>query len=243
MELTGQTALITGAAARIGACLALGLAERGVDIALHCHRSSQAAHALAQRLRQLGRRVMVLTGDLADGHQAAALPASVAAAMGPATLLINNAAIFEAGSVASTDQNQWQRHLAINLTAPFLLLQGFARQLPPEQKGKVINLLDQRLAHPRPGHLAYTVAKSGLLTLTTLAALELAPRILVNAIAPGPILPSNPQDEAGFHKIAAATPAGRAGQPEDILAACLFLLQQDYINGQIIHVDGGQHLT
>ncbi|MBF0611939.1 MAG: SDR family oxidoreductase [Magnetococcales bacterium] len=249
MELNGRIALITGTARRIGRELALGLAQEGAHIALHYRQSSHEALYLADEIYAMGGRVRLFPADLQLEEEAIALPTRVTAAMGAPTLLINNASIFEEGSLLNTTADQWHRHLAINLTAPFFLMQTFAREIlthsqnsEPTVQGKIINLLDQRVAHPKPGHLAYTVSKCALHTLTTLAAQELAPHILVNAIGPGAILPANPADPHAFQQIAAASPLARAGAVGDILDTTLFLLKQDYITGQLIHVDGGKHL-
>lgn len=249
MELDGKVALITGAARRIGAGLALALARQGMHIALHHGHSHDEATLLAAKIRRLGRRAEIFAADLADPAQTTGLLANVTHAMGTATVLVNNAAIFEPGHLLDTPPLQWQRHLDINLTAPFLLMGEFARQVAghygkvTSPVAKVVNIVDQRIIHPRPGHLAYTVAKSALWTLTTLCARELAPAILVNAVGPGPILATDPNNMAQFHQVAATTPVGKPGSIDDLAATVVFLLQQDYLTGQLIHVDGGQHLT
>ncbi|MBF0285163.1 MAG: SDR family oxidoreductase [Magnetococcales bacterium] len=257
MELTGATVLVTGGGKRLGAALAAMMARQGANVAIHHHHSHEEAQALVEALQgetaAAGRpaRLTALAADLADPIQAAELLDRARERLGPVSVLLNSAAIFEPGTVRESSLDHWNRHLALNLTAPFLLMQAFARQ--PEMtdpaggagtRGVVINGLDERILHPRPGHLAYTVAKEGLWSLTRLAAQELAPTIRVNAVAPGPILPA-PDDPDGvrFAKVAAAVPLGRGGTPEEVVAAVLFLLQHDYLTGQMICVDGGRHLT
>ncbi|MBF0622605.1 MAG: SDR family oxidoreductase [Magnetococcales bacterium] len=249
MELSGKTALITGGAKRIGAACAIALAKQGVDIALHYGRSAEAAETQCDRLRGLGVNAFPFSADLSDASACQTLVDRANQKMGLISILINCAAIFERGSVKQTSLENWQRHLDINLTAPFLLLQAFANQSawlpngePPQVQGKVINFIDQRITRPQPGHLAYTTAKSALWAVTQMAAKELAPAIHVNGIAPGPILPAPDANTETFEKIARATPSGRPGGPIDITEALLFLLKQDYIIGEILRVDGGEHL-
>ncbi|MBF0425599.1 MAG: SDR family oxidoreductase [Magnetococcales bacterium] len=248
MELTGTTALITGAGRRLGAACALALARVGVRIVLHHGTSAADARVVSEEIQRLGGTALPLAADLADPEQVATLLPRAITLTGGIDILINNAAIFIPGGLRDTDSESWQRHLAINLTAPFLLMQAFARQphLQPNGdtrvRGKVVNLLDQRIDRPRPGHVAYTAAKSALWSLTRMAALELAPAIQVNAIAPGPILPAADAPLEQFQRIAAATPAGCPGSPEAIVDALLFLLRHDYITGDKVCVDGGEHL-
>ena len=241
MNPSDTTALITGAGRRIGAACALALANQGARVVIHSRNSSAGATALCEQIRKHGGKAGCLEADLASPTEAAGLMERTRQRFGPVTILVNNAAIFEPGTLDNTTIVDWNRHLGINLTAPFLLMQSFARQLP-SSVGKIINLIDQRVTRPQPGHAAYTVAKSALWTLTRLAALELAPQVQVNAIGPGPILPAPGSGPEGFHRVAAATPLARPGLPEDITAALLFLIRQDYITGEMIRVDGGEHL-
>lgn len=242
MQLTGATALVTGASQRLGAAIATALATAGARVVIHHHHSGAAALALRNQLRSLGGAVATVAADLAQADAAGALVERAAAALGqPLTILVNNAAIFAPGGVRDTTLSDWQRQLAINLTAPFLLMQAFARQLPEQASGRIVNLLDRRVVNSPPGHAAYTSAKSALWSLTQQAAVELAPRILVNAVGPGPILPAADQDT--FQRIAADTPLGRAGTPAEVAEAVLFLLRHDYLTGQLLCVDGGEHLA
>jgi NAD(P)-dependent dehydrogenase (short-subunit alcohol dehydrogenase family) len=238
------TALITGGARRLGAACVRTLARRGMAVIIHHHASDGPAKALQTEITAQGGEAHLLQADLADPEQTRTLLDRASTLLGnrPITLLINNAAIFEPGTLRQTSLEQWQRHLAINLTAPFLLSRAFARQLPPGLPGQIIQIIDRHGHRPRPGYAAYSAAKSALWTLTRQAALELAPAIRVNAIGPGPILPAPGDSAERFAAIGAATPAGRSGTPEDILSALLFLIDHDFITGEMIRVDGGEHL-
>lgn len=245
MAMAGRGALVTGAGRRLGGAVALALARAGVHLALHHHASANEARQLAARLEGLGVRAIPFAADLSDPTQAAELLPRVRETLGFVSILVNSAATFEPGSLRDTTPQAWQRTHDLILTAPFLLMQALARQeefSAPDTTGAVVNLLDQRIRRPRPGHLAYTVAKSALWSLTQLAAVELAPALRVNAVAPGPILPAPGANMAQFHKIAQATPLARPGAPDDVAEAVLFLLRQEFITGELIYVDGGEHL-
>ncbi|MBF0147563.1 MAG: SDR family oxidoreductase [Magnetococcales bacterium] len=242
MDLQGQLALVTGGGRRIGAACVRALSVAGARVVVHCHRSTEAAQRLCQELQATGGMAWTVMADLADEQAVEALIGRVGTEWGPVTILVNNAAIFEPATVIDTSRDHWNRHLAINLTAPFFLMSRFARQLPDEAVGKVINIIDQRVLRPAPGHVAYTAAKSALWALTRLAARELAPRIQVNAIGPGAILPAAGDDETVFDRLARSVPMGRAGRLEEVTEALLFLLRHDYVTGEMLCVDGGQHL-
>lgn len=245
MALAGRCALVTGAGRRLGSAVAMALVREGVQVLLHYHASAESARQLADKLIQQGGRADILQADLAHPDAAANLLLQAREKLGFISILINSAAIFEPGSLRETSLETWQRHQDLILTAPFLLMQAMARQEEfhnPKVSGAVVNILDQRIHHPRPGHLAYTVAKSALWTLTQMAAGELAPAIRVNAVAPGPILPAPDGDTQRFRKIARQTPLGRPGSTADVADTVLFLLRQEYITGECIFVDGGEHL-
>ncbi|MBF0142241.1 MAG: SDR family oxidoreductase [Magnetococcales bacterium] len=253
MELSGATALVTGSGRRIGAALALSLAAQGVRVVLHAHRAKGACREIADTIRSRGGEAWPLEADLTVAAEAIALFENARrVAHAPISILVNSAAMFEVGSLRDTSLTAWQRHLDLNLTAPFLLTGAFARQaemLPSAARdaaglplGKVVNIIDRRVTRPTPGHLAYTTAKSALWTLTRISARELAPTIHVNALGPGPILPATDADGESFRRVAAATPAGRAGSPGELAEALIFLLRHDYIVGELLCVDGGEHL-
>lgn len=237
------TALVTGAAHRIGQAIASGLAADGWAVAIHYHRSRDGAESLADDINGKGGRAVAVAADLTDESQTAALVGKAAKALGPVTCLVNNASVFESDDVASATRESWDAHLETNLRAPFVLTQCFARQLPKEKTGNVINLLDQRVANLTPHFLSYTLSKSGLWSLTRTLALALAPRIRVNGIAPGPVLPSARQSAEQFAGQCAATPLGRAITPEEIYAGVRFILQAEAMTGQMIALDSGQHLN
>jgi NAD(P)-dependent dehydrogenase (short-subunit alcohol dehydrogenase family) len=242
MDVRGVPVLVTGGSRRIGRACVLALAGAGASVVIHHGRSVEDAQRLCEQIHQQGGKAATVQADLGQSSMLSGLMHRAGQFFGPLQILVNNAAIFRPGLFADTSQDDWHEHLAVNLTAPFLLMQGFARQIPSQTPGKIINIIDQRIARPKPGHVAYTTAKSGLWTLTQMAAQEMAPWIQVNAIGPGPILPAPDQQSDSFLQVARATPMARAGKPEDIAQAMLFLLEQEYITGDIIRVDGGEHL-
>ncbi len=244
MELTNATALITGGSHRIGLACAQALALQKVAVVIHYGASSQAARTAQQSIEALGGEAHILHAELTDSQQTSTLIPRAQAMLGgkAINILINNAAIFLPDTLRTGSLTQWNQHLAINLTAPFLLLQAFATHLPPDHIGKAIQIIDQHGHNPKPGYVAYSAAKSALWTLTRQAALELAPNIQVNAIGPGPILPAADASPTAFNQVVANTPLKRAGSPNDITNALLFLLQNDFITGEMIRVDGGEHL-
>lgn len=237
-----KTALVTGGARRVGRALSLALAEAGYAVAIHYHRAGDAAQALAAEIGAAGGTAVALAADLADENAVRELAARAAAALGPIGVLVNNAAVFENDTVATATRAGWDRHLAINLRAPFVLIQEVAARLPSDAGGVVVNLLDERVWNLTPYFVSYTVAKAGLWTLTQTMALALAPRIRVNGIGPGPTLPSTRQSEAQFIQQCRALPLGRGTAPAEIAAALRFILAAPALTGQMIALDGGQHL-
>ncbi len=243
-DLTGQTVLITGAARRVGKMLAEAVAAAGGNVVLHYGHAHAAAQSTAETLRARGVRVHVLQADLNDPAAAQALIARAWEAAGRLDALVNNAAIFENLTWETADLPAWERHLRINLTAPFLLSQAFARRLLAEsgRQGRIVNILDWRALRPGPDHLPYTISKAALAALTQSLAAALAPRITVNGIALGAVLP--PSDGQPAPKVLHATPVSRWATPEELAATLLFLLAGPaYITGEILHLDGGRHLT
>lgn len=237
-----RAALVTGAAKRIGREIALALARDGWAVAVHYNGSRRDADAVVREIASGGGRAAAVKADLAREAQTAALVAQAARAVGPLTCLINNASIFERDEAGSATRASWDRHMEINLRAPFVLTQHFARQLPRGRQGNVINLLDQRVWSLTPHFVSYTVSKSGLWTLTQTMALALAPRIRVNGIGPGPTLPSPRQSPSQFRRQSAAMPLGRGATPAEIADAVRFILAAPSMTGQMIALDGGQHL-
>lgn len=239
---TPRVALVTGAARRIGRAIALGLAGDGYAVAVHHKDSAEAAAAVVAEIVQSGGRAIAVACDLADEAQTANLVPRVTAQLGPLGLLVNNASVFERDEALDTTRESWNAHLSVNLRAPFVLTQGFARQLPGETCGNVINLLDERVLNLTPHFVSYTLSKAGLWTLTQTLALALAPRIRVNGIGPGPVLPSPRQSEAQFVRQYQAMPLQRPSSPEEIVTAVRFILAAPSMTGHIIPLDGGQHL-
>ena len=239
----GPVALVTGAARRIGAAIARDLAQHGWGIAIHYHSSRGEAEALAQELRAAGGRAAALACDLAREAEVETLVPRAVEALGPLTCLVNNASVFEMDKIDTATRESWDRHIETNLRAPLVLSQAFARQLPDGADGNIINLLDQRVWKLTPYFLSYTVAKSGLWTLTRTLALALAPRIRVNGIGPGPTLPSERQSVEQFRHQQAAVPLQHGPEVAEIAAAVRFILGSPSMTGQMIALDGGEHLA
>ncbi len=237
-----KTALITGGAKRLGRAMALALVGAGWDVALHCRNSIAEAETSAGEIRALGRRAQVLKADLAREEEVEALLPAAVKALGPVTCLINNASIFEMDRADTVTRASWDRHMETNLRAPLVLSQAFARQLPEGEPGNIVNMLDQRVWKPNPYFLSYTVAKMGLWTLTRTLALSYAPRIRVNGIGPGPTLPSPRQTSEQFERQSRAMPLGHGATPEEIAAGLLYILGASSMTGQMIALDGGEHL-
>ncbi len=235
-------ALVTGAARRIGRALAEACAAAGYDVVIH-YRGGDAAEAeeAAAALRALGVRAAILAADLATADPAAVV-AEAAALLGPLTLLVNSASTFEDDRVGGLTTERWDAHLDVNLRAPVMLAQAFAAQLPAGVDGLVVNIVDQRVWRPNPQFFSYSLSKAGLWWATQTLAQALAPRIRVNAIGPGPTLPSVHQATGEFEAEAAGTPLGHAVAPADIAAALRYLIEARSVTGQMIAVDAGQHL-
>lgn len=239
----GKAALVTGGAKRVGRAIALALAREGWDVCVHYDRSRAEAEATASEARQFGVKAAAVQADLEDAAAAPGLVARAADAVGPLACLVNNASIFEMDKIDSVTVESWDRHLDVNLRAPLLLSQAFARQLPADWEGVIVNLLDQRVWRLTPFFLSYTVSKAGLWTLTRTLAMALAPRIRVNGVGPGPTLPSTRQTPEQFARQQASTLLGRGASPEEIADAVLFILRARAMTGQMIALDGGQHLA
>jgi NAD(P)-dependent dehydrogenase (short-subunit alcohol dehydrogenase family) len=237
-----RAALITGAARRIGRAIALTLADAGYAVALHANRSRDAADGLAAEIAAHGGRAVVVAADLSDAAAVEGLvPAT--AGLGPLTLLVNNAGEFESDDVATLTRARLDRTLAVNLTAPLFLAQAFAAQAPEGAGASIVNILDQRVLKPTPRFFSYGLSKSALHSATVTLAQALAPKVRVNAVAPGPILPSPRQSEAEFAAQAAALPLERGPGPADVAAAVLYLAGAQGVTGVTLPVDGGQHIA
>ncbi len=248
-----RRALVTGAAKRLGRAMALDLAATGHAVAIHYNGSAEAAEATAAEARAFGVRAVALSADLLSEAEVGALvPRAREALGGPLGVLINNASIFEDDRVGAMDRRSWDRAIESNLRAPVRLTGDFAAQAPepetdpggePVAQAAVINMIDQRVWKPTPFFASYTVAKAGLEMFTRTSAQALAPRVRVNAIGPGPTLRAERQSEAHFARQRRACPLRRGADPEDIVAAMRFILSCKALTGQMLAIDGGQHLA
>jgi NAD(P)-dependent dehydrogenase (short-subunit alcohol dehydrogenase family) len=237
-----RTALVTGGARRLGRAMAQALAQNGFDVALHYHGSVAEAEQVRDEIAAVGRRVVLLQADLAAEADVERLIPEAERQLGPVGVLINNASRFEREDWRDVTRQTWDRHIEPNLRAPFVLTQAFARALPPSARGVVINMLDQRVWSLTPHFVSYTVSKAALWALTQTMALALAPRIRVNAIGPGPALPSLRQTDEQFALQCASTPLQRGTDPDEVTRAMLAILSLPAMTGQMIALDGGQHL-
>ncbi len=235
-------ALVTGAGQRIGRAIALDLAAAGWAVAVHYRSSRSEAEAVVAAIEGAGGRAVALACDLAREAEVETLVARAGERLGPLACLVNNASVFEMDQVATATRQSWDRHVETNLRAPLVLSQAFARQLAEGAEGNIINLLDQRVWKLTPYFLSYTVAKAGLWTLTPTLALALAPRIRVNGLGPGPTLPSPRQSVEQFRQQQAAVPLRRGPALEEIAGAVRFILGTPSLTGQMIALDGGEHL-
>ncbi|WP_421852005.1 SDR family oxidoreductase [Oricola sp.] len=237
-------ALITGGARRIGKAIAEDLAANGFAVVVHANRSAADATALAGQLRAAGHEAIAVTADLTDSVERSGLiGAASAAASAPVALLVNNASIFEDDGMGSLDPAIWDSHFDLHLKAPVFLAEAFAAQLPADRAGMIVNIIDQRVWRLMPSFMSYTLSKSALWTATQTMAQALAPRIRVNAIGPGPTLPNSRQSEADFRKQSGRVPLGRGPELAEFGATIRFLWNNASITGQMIALDGGQHLA
>jgi len=249
-ELTGasptlpipRAALVTGGGRRIGRALALTLAEDGFAVAVHHHHSGAEAEAVAAAIRAKGGMALTVAADLADEAAVLGLLAQSERALGPVGCLVNNAGVFENDTIETVSRESWDQHLAVNLRAPFVLMQQMAARLPADAGGVIVNMLDERVWSLTPYFVSYTLSKAGLWALTQTMALALAPRIRVNGIGPGPTVPSPRQTAEQFLHQCSLMPLRRGTSPREVAAALRFILSAPALTGQMIALDGGQHL-
>lgn len=236
-------ALVTGGSRRLGRVLAATAADAGFDVAIHVRAMDDDAETAAAEVRSRGRKATILTCDLRKESTTVALVGEAEAELGAITLLVNSASVFENDAFEDMNRASWDLHIETNLRAPLVLAQTFARRLPADRQGLIVNLLDQRVLDPSPEFFSYSLSKSALWDATRMLARALAPRIRVNAIGPGPTLPSIHQDQAAFDAEARSTLLGRPVAPSQIGAALRYLIDAEAVTGQMIAVDSGQHLS
>jgi NAD(P)-dependent dehydrogenase (short-subunit alcohol dehydrogenase family) len=237
-----KSVLITGAAKRVGRAIALELASHGWSVAVHYNSSEGDAEDTVAALHDKHVHAMALQADLSNEDHVQTLIERAYEGIGPLTALVNNASVFENDNIKTATRESWDKHMEANLRAPLVLSQQFAQQLPEGAEGAIVNLLDQRIFKPTPQFLSYGVSRAGLHWLTTVLAQALAPRVRVNAVAPGPTIRNPRQSEAHFRKQTEATPLGRGATPEEVANAVRYLIDARAITGATLPVDGGQHL-
>lgn len=235
-------ALVTGGAKRIGRAIAVALAADGWTVGIHHRNSADEADALCRSLTEAGGSAYVIAGDLGDDTDINRLATEAVAAAGPLTCLVNNASVFEHDSLETLTRESWDSHLNVNLWAPVRLSQALAAGLPDGETGNIVNIADQRVVNIPPGFMSYTISKAGMWAMTQNLALALAPRVRVNAIGPGPTLPSPRQSQEQFDRQAARVPLGHGAGADEIADGVRYILAAPSLTGQMIALDGGQHL-
>ncbi|MES2254180.1 MAG: SDR family oxidoreductase [Pseudomonadota bacterium] len=241
---SAKTVLVTGAAKRLGRAIALHLAGAGWNVAIHYHGSADEAESAADAVRALGVKAATLKANLSREEETISLVGRAAAELGPLTALVNSASIFENDDWQSASRASWDAHMETNLRAPFVLSQTFARQVTDSKisGGAIVNIIDQRVLKPTPQFISYSLSKAGLHWLTTTLAQALGPNIRVNAIGPGPTMRNARQSEEDFARQRDATVLKHGAEPDDVAEAVRYLLEADAVTGQMLAVDGGQHL-
>lgn len=237
-----RVALITGAADRVGAAIARRLARDGWAVLIHYRSSGEKAEALAAEIRAAGGAAATVAADLADRTQRGRLIGEAAKPFGPLSLLVNNASLFERDAVADLDETLWDAHFAVHAEAPAFLARDFAAQLPPDAKGNIVNIIDERVLDLSPAYFSYTLSKAVLWTMTRTLAQSLAPRIRVNAIGPGPTVPPPHVSPEAHARRLTELPLGRSADADAIADGVAAILGLDSMTGQMIVLDGGEHI-
>ncbi len=234
---------MTGGSRRLGRAMVLACADAGFDVAIHCRAIDDDAETAAAEVRARGRKATLFACDLRQEAATAPLVSNAEAELGPVTLLVNSASVFDDDSFTTMNRASWDAHMETNLRAPLVLAQAFARRVREERGGLIVNILDQRVWRPTPEFFSYSVSKAALWAATQMMAQALAPRVRVNAIGPGPTLPSVHQDGEAFAREAAGTLLQKSVSPTDIGHALRYLIDATSVTGQMIAVDAGQHLA
>ncbi len=243
MDIQGQVIVITGGAVRLGRSIAISLAKAGADVCIHYRTSKDQAEETINQIEDLGCKAVAVQADLTDSVSSSRMIIQEAIEyFGKVDILINNASVFEEEQFGEISEEHWDHHFSVNLKSAFFLSQELVQQQEFLKRGHIINIADWRGTRPRQDHLVYTMTKSALITMTKSLALELAPKIQVNAIAPGAILPPPGESKNYLDKIAGKIPLNRTGNPDEIANAVQYLLQSEFITGEILHVSGGQQL-
>jgi glucose 1-dehydrogenase len=243
MEFRGRIGIVTGGGVRVGRAIALGLARSGVDVFIHYNRSVVPAERTAAEAREFGVRAAVGSVNLSDPTKAAELVELGEQSLGTPSILVNSASGFPSDTISDVTVDDWRATFDLTLASPVFATQAFANALPEDLDGAVVNITDVRTQKPYREHFSYVVAKGGIDTFTKTAALQLAPQVRVNAVALGVILPPSQEDDDYALKLAADLPLGRVGGTDPVVATILSLLENDFITGEIVRVDGGGHLT
>lgn len=243
-RLQNKAAMVTGAGKRIGRAIALALGEAGFDVAVHYRSSSQEADEVVALLQKMERKAVAVKADLSSEQETALLTAAATSAVGPLSLLVNSASVFENDDISTMTRKSWDKHMDTNLRAPLKLAQDFAGQAGAGADNLIVNIIDQRVLKLTPQFLSYTASKAALYNMTTTLAQALAPKnIRVNAIGPGPVLKNQRQSDEDWARQNKATVLGHGATPGDICDALLYLISASAVTGQMITVDGGQHLV
>ncbi|MBI4922075.1 MAG: SDR family oxidoreductase [Devosia nanyangense] len=237
-----KIALVTGAADRIGATIAKALAREGWRVVVHYRASAETARATVAEIRAAGGDAALVRADLGKRAQRAKLIAAASRPFGPLTLLVNNASLFERDSVFDLSEDLWDAHFAVHVEAPAFLARDFAAQLPEGIAGNIVNIIDERVLDLSPAHFSYTLSKSALWTMTRTLAQSLAPHTRVNAVAPGPTVPPPGVSPTGYRRRQAELPLGRSATPDEIAGAVVFLASAGAVTGQMLALDGGEHI-
>ena len=241
-RLDGEVALVTGAGDRIGATIATRLAGAGYKVVVHYRSSAEGAKSVKAEIERAGGSAVLVKADLANRKQRAGLIEKAAAAFGPLTVLVNNASTFQRDAASDVDEALWDQHFALHVEAPVFLARDFARQLPAGAEGNIVNLIDERVLHTAPSYFSYTLSKSALWSATRTLAQSLAPAIRVNAIGPGPTLAPPGETDASFRATLQRLPLQRGANPDEIADGLLFILSAASMTGQMLALDGGQHI-